>query len=62
MKIHFTASESEDAQSACESLIARYGDIPAKDAEIIVALGGDGFMLETMHAFMDSNLAIYGMN
>ncbi|MDF2367330.1 NAD kinase [Sneathiella sp.] len=62
MKIHFTASESEDAQSACESLIARYGDVPAKDAEIIVALGGDGFMLETMHAFMDSNLAIYGMN
>lgn len=62
MKIHFTASESEDAQSARESLIARYGDVLAKEAEIIVALGGDGFMLETMHAFMDSNLAIYGMN
>jgi NAD+ kinase len=62
MKIHFTASESEDAQNACESLVARYGDVPAKDADVVVALGGDGFMLETMHAFMDSTLPIYGMN
>ena len=62
MKIHFTAGESEDAQYACESLIARYGHVPAKEAEIIVALGGDGFMLETMHAFMKSDLPIYGMN
>ncbi|MZR30818.1 NAD kinase [Sneathiella litorea] len=62
MKIHFTASESEDAQIACESLIARYGNVPATEAEVIVALGGDGFMLETMHSFMSSKIPIYGMN
>ncbi|WP_340149885.1 NAD kinase [uncultured Sneathiella sp.] len=62
MKIYFTASESEDAQAAKETLIARYGHVPAEEADVIVALGGDGFMLETMHSFMSSRTPIYGMN
>lgn len=62
MKIHFTASESEDAQTAKETLITRYGHVPAEEADIIVALGGDGFMLETMHSVMSSSTPIYGMN
>jgi NAD+ kinase len=39
-----------------------YGDAGADDAEIVVALGGDGFMLQTLHAFVDRNRPIYGMN
>ncbi len=62
MKIYFTASESEDAQTALKMLETRYPHVASDEAEIIVALGGDGFMLETMHRFMDSNLPIYGMN
>ncbi|MAZ03345.1 MAG: NAD kinase [Sneathiella sp.] len=62
MKIYFTASESEDAQAAKETLIERYGHVPAGEADVIVALGGDGFMLETMHSFMSSRTPIYGMN
>ena len=43
-------------------LIARYGDHDAHDAHVVVALGGDGFMLEMLHACMSSNRPIYGMN
>ncbi|TNE34545.1 MAG: NAD kinase [Alphaproteobacteria bacterium] len=62
MNIYFTASETEDAQTALESLTGRYGHVSLDKAEVIVALGGDGFMLETMHSFMAFNLPIYGMN
>lgn len=62
IKVHFTASETEEAQSALKQLIDRYGQIGADQAEMVVPLGGDGFMLETMHKFMDSGLPIYGMN
>ena len=41
---------------------ARYGDAGKDKAEIIVALGGDGFMLQTLHAFLDHGRPIYGMN
>lgn len=61
-KIHFTASESEDAQSAHKRLIHQYGQYSVGQADIIVALGGDGFMLETLHRYMAANLPIYGMN
>jgi NAD+ kinase len=43
-------------------LASRYGDRPVADAQVIVALGGDGFMLETMHEYMASRKPIYGMN
>ena len=61
-KVHFTASDTEDAQSACKRLIHQYGQNRILDADIIVALGGDGFMLESMHRFLASGLPIYGMN
>ena len=47
---------------ACERLTARYGDAGLDDADVIVALGGDGLMLETIHAVMAANKPIYGMN
>jgi NAD+ kinase len=61
-KIHFFASESADAQTALALLRRRYDDSGPDGAEIIVALGGDGFMLQTLHAFLDKDKPIYGMN
>ena len=49
-KIAFLASHSPIAQSAASELSALYGHVPAEQAEVIVALGGDGFMLHTLHA------------
>ncbi len=62
MKIAFTASDHEMAQSACEALIRRYGDVPEAEADVIVALGGDGFMLHTLHRTQDLPAPVYGMN
>jgi NAD+ kinase len=61
-RIAFTASERPDAQEARARLAQRYGDPPIADAEVIVALGGDGFMLETFHDHMATGLPVYGMN
>lgn len=61
-KLAFHASTRPEAQDARTRLAARYGDAPVADAQVIVALGGDGFMLEMLHAHMGSNKPIYGMN
>ncbi len=61
-KIHFTASETEDAQGAHRRLVHQYGQYSVGQADVIVALGGDGFMLESMHRYMASSLPLYGMN
>jgi NAD+ kinase len=60
--IAFTASERPEAQEGRARLAARYGEVPVSKAEVIVALGGDGFMLETFHEHMSLGLPIYGMN
>lgn len=62
MKIAFTASRAEVAQSALRTLGARYGDVPADAADVIVALGGDGFMLQTLHDTQALGAPVYGMN
>ena len=49
LKIAFTASDAPVAQTARAALVSRYGDVPEAEADIIVALGGDGFMLQTLH-------------
>ncbi len=61
-KIHFFASESPDAQAALALLRQRYDDAGPDGADVIVALGGDGFMLQTLHTFLDNDKPIYGMN
>ncbi|MDX1423871.1 MAG: NAD kinase [Kiloniellales bacterium] len=58
----FVAARTDEAQAARESLQARYGGTKPEEAEVIVALGGDGFMLETLHATLDRDVAIFGMN
>jgi NAD+ kinase len=61
-RIAFTASTRPEAQEGRARLAARYGETPMEEAEVIVALGGDGFMLETFHDHMGLGLPIYGMN
>ena len=61
-KIAFVASEMPEALAARERLAARYGDCDAAEADAIVALGGDGHMLQTLHRFMNDGVPIYGMN
>ena len=61
-KIAFVASEVEIARTAREELVALYGDCVPEEAEVIVALGGDGFMLQTLHGTMHIDAPVYGMN
>jgi len=60
--ISFVAARQQQAQDALPVLSERYGCVPPEQADVIVALGGDGFMLESLHRFMDLDTPIYGMN
>ena len=60
-RIAFAASKTEEAQSALVALRAAHGDIKPVDADVIVALGGDGFMLQTLHRHRDLGRPVYGM-
>ncbi len=61
-KLAFVASDVTEAQEAAGRLRRQYGDIAPDQADAIVALGGDGLMLQTLHAHMESGIPIYGMN
>jgi len=60
--IAFIAADSDDAKAAAARLSALYGQTRIEEAEVIVPLGGDGFMLQTLHENMSTGRAIYGMN
>lgn len=62
MRIRFTASRAPAAIAAFATLTARYGQAESRRAEVIVALGGDGYMLQTLHAAQGRGLPVYGMN
>ena len=61
-RLAFVADDRSDALTARDRLAARYGEVPAQEADAIVALGGDGFMLETLHRNLPGSRPIYGMN
>src|SRR5665809_22819 len=61
-KIAFVASETKEAERALKKLVKLYGDTPPGKANAIVALGGDGLMLQTIHRHLNSRIPIYGMN
>jgi NAD+ kinase len=61
-RIAFVANQTPEARAALAQLVARYGNAEPKDADVIVALGGDGLMLQTLHSYMTSNKPIYGMH
>lgn len=62
MKAHFFAAETEQAQEARRALCARYGDTPLKEADAVVALGGDGSMLRALHDGLVHKKPVFGMN
>jgi len=61
-KIAIVSSGSPKAQEGGKRLHERYATADPEDADVIVALGGDGFMLESLHGFLDRGVPIYGMN
>lgn len=61
-RLAFAASSSPEAQAALVELRRLYPEASEADAEILVALGGDGFMLEMLHKHLGSRIPIYGMN
>ena len=62
LSIAFVASESPEAQASLARLSARYPHVDPDRADVVVALGGDGLMLETLHRFLSRGVPIYGMN
>lgn len=62
LRIAFAASSAPRAQAAKTALIRQYGDHALDGADVIVALGGDGFMLATLHSTQGLGAPVYGMN
>src|SRR5690348_18321737 len=62
MRLAFRAAPTPEARRALAELEAAYPHVPTAEADVIVPLGGDGFMLETLHDFLDGRAPIYGMN
>ena len=60
--LSFISSDTDQAGEAAARLASLYGQTSAQDADVIVALGGDGFMLQTLHDTMDTGKLVYGMN
>jgi NAD+ kinase len=60
--IAFVAAKTKEAEAARRMLARRYPDVPPERATILVALGGDGFMLEALRGSIDRDVAVYGMN
>ena len=61
-RLHFTASPRPEAQAALEALSRRYGQHGIETADVVVPIGGDGWMLETLRARFEDNLPVYGMH
>jgi NAD+ kinase len=61
-RIAFVASQGAEAQQALAQLVAEFGNSDPDQADVIVALGGDGLMLQTLHRYMRSGTPIYGMH
>lgn len=62
LKLTFVAADSDAAQRALADLTAKYPAVPPAEADVVVALGGDGLMLETLHRFMGDGKPIFGMH
>ena len=61
-KISFIDGETPNSIEAVEALKKRYGHVPAEEADVLITLGGDGMMLQTLHRHIHKPLPIYGMN
>jgi len=61
-KIAFLSSSAPEAVQAKGTLEALYPSVNPSEAEVLIALGGDGFVLETMHSYLNSGIPIYGIH
>lgn len=61
-RISFAAATTVLAQESMSRLVEAYGNCDAETSDVVVALGGDGFMLETLHRFLGRKVPVYGMN
>ncbi len=61
MKIHFTAHHAKDNHERCTHLIHLYGQADITGCDVIVAIGGDGFMLEVIHKALQCHKPVFGM-
>jgi NAD+ kinase len=61
-KITFVGTNTDKAQTALNTLKELYGNASPEDSDIIVALGGDGYMLEALHQYLPLNKPVFGMN
>ena len=62
MKFYFSNSKSKEAIETKEYLVSKYGQNQPEDADIIVPIGGDGFMLKNLHDFHQLNKPFFGIN
>lgn len=60
-RIHFVSGSAPEGRTAAEALQSRYGQHELGEADVIVTLGGDGFMLRTLHRVIKTGLPVYGM-
>ncbi|WP_212112820.1 NAD kinase [Bartonella queenslandensis] len=61
-RFHFISAETEEAIKATHKLISIYGHSSLEETDIVVAIGGDGTMLQTVRDVMNTGKPIYGMN
>lgn len=61
-QIAFVSAGTPDANAARDTLVQRHGDVDPENADVVVALGGDGVMLQVQHRFMGKRKPVYGMN
>jgi NAD+ kinase len=61
-RLSFVSSGTAEADTAMTRLRARYGDVGPEHAEVVVALGGDGLMLQTLHSVLQRRVPVFGMN
>jgi NAD+ kinase len=61
-RLAFVSSDAADARAAATALSALYGQIAVAEADVVVALGGDGFLLQTLRETMATGQPVYGMN
>jgi len=62
LRISFVNNGTPEAEAATASFRARHGDHKIEACDVVVALGGDGLMLQTLHRVMDLDVPVYGMN
>ena len=61
-RLAYLSSGTPEADDARERLVAHYGESPLAQADVVIALGGDGLMIQTLHKLMGRNIPVFGMN